>query len=92
MVGRAELITPSMESELQSLYVAYDRGEMSGKNVAVKIAQLGLGRFTEPALTRLQSLRYRHVSGKIAGLKFGVQDTVQTSGEGEKLAHADSIE
>lgn len=92
MMGRAELITPSTESELQSVYVSYDRGEMNSREAAVKIAQLGLGRFTEPALTRLQSLRYQQVSSKIAGMKYGVQGIVQTSGEGEKLAQADSIE
>jgi hypothetical protein len=54
MVGRAELITPSMERELGSLALAYMDGDANGKLQAVAAARaLGLGRFLEPATHKM---------------------------------------
>ncbi len=50
MVGRAELITPSMERELGKQVVAYMNGDANAKLQAVNEARaIGLGRFLEPA-------------------------------------------
>ncbi|MDC0325578.1 hypothetical protein OAM01_02360 [bacterium] len=92
MVGRAEVIAPSIESELQSLYVAYNRGEINSKVASQKFVQLGLGRFSEPALSRLQIMRYEKVASVIAGLKFNIQEASQKTVEGEKLAQVEFID
>ena len=54
MVGRAEVITPSMEWELLKQVVRYseDEGD-SKKNAITGLRQLGLGRFSEPAARRV---------------------------------------
>lgn len=54
MVGRAELITPTMEWELMKQVVRYGDPDSKAKEQAVANARaIGLGRFTEPAIRRL---------------------------------------
>lgn len=56
MVGRAEMITPSMEWELTKEIVRYSGGDSAAREQAVTNARaLNLGRFTEPAIRRLTS-------------------------------------
>ena len=54
MVGRAEVVTPSMEWELLKQVVRYseDQGDAK-KNAIAGLRQLGLGRFSEPAARRV---------------------------------------
>ena len=55
MVGRAELITPSMEWELMKQIVRYTDPDGSVRTQAIQATRnLGLGRFLEPAARRLQ--------------------------------------
>lgn len=54
MVGRAELITPSMERELRNQVTLYSDGDDDVKLQAVnEVRELGLGRFIEPATRRM---------------------------------------
>jgi len=54
MVGRAELITPSMERELGKQVLAYRDGDAGVKLQAVSEARaIGLGRFLEPATRKV---------------------------------------
>ncbi|HEY0550198.1 MAG TPA: hypothetical protein VGF13_11405 [Verrucomicrobiae bacterium] len=54
MVGRAELITPSMERELGKQVVAYMDGDINAKLQAVnEVRAIGLGRFLEPATRKM---------------------------------------
>ena len=56
MVGRAEIITPTMEWELMKQVVQYSQSSSEGKDQAVAGARaIGLGRFTEAAIRRLTS-------------------------------------
>ena len=49
MVGRSELITPTMERELSRQVTAYSQGDDDAKLQAVhEVRALGLGRFLEP--------------------------------------------
>jgi hypothetical protein len=63
MVGRAELITPRMEWDLMKEVVRYSDKDESIRSRAVEDArELGLGRFLEPAIRRL--------NGKMPGREF----------------------
>ena len=54
MVGRAELITPSVERELRDQVLTYSTGDAKAKSRAVdNVRALGLGRFLNAASTRL---------------------------------------
>jgi len=54
MVGRAELITPSMERDLGNEVTAYMEGDDDAKLQAVsEVRALGIGRFLEPATRKL---------------------------------------
>jgi hypothetical protein len=54
MVGRAELITPKMESEVRREIMRYGGGDESRKGQAVDaVRALGLGRFLAPAVQRV---------------------------------------
>ncbi len=54
MVGRAELITPAMEWELNKQVVLYSTGRDAAKQQAVsEVRKLGLGRFIEPAIRKM---------------------------------------
>jgi hypothetical protein len=54
MVGRAELITPSVERELRDQVLTYRTGDAKAKSRAVdNVRALGLGRFLYAASTRL---------------------------------------
>lgn len=54
MVGRAELITPSVEHELKKQILTYRNGGAKVKLGAVaQVRSLGLGRFLDAAVTRL---------------------------------------
>jgi len=54
MVGRAEIITPTMEWELMKQLVQYSQSSSDAKEQAVAGARaIGLGRFTEAAIRRL---------------------------------------
>ena len=54
MVGRAEMITPTMEWELMKQVAQYSQSDSQAKDQAVAGARaIGLGRFTEPAIRRL---------------------------------------
>lgn len=54
MVGRAELITPSVERELRDQVLTYSTGDAKAKSRAVdNVRALGLGRFLYAASTRL---------------------------------------
>lgn len=56
MVGRAEVITPTMEWELLKQIVHYSDNNTEIKAQAVEdLTKLGLGRFTEPAVRRVTS-------------------------------------
>jgi hypothetical protein len=56
MVGRAELITPSMEWELMKQITRYSDGNSAVRAQAITDTRnLGLGRFLEPAAHRLES-------------------------------------
>jgi hypothetical protein len=56
MVGRAEVITPSMEWELMKQIVRFsDRDERVRTSAIQEARQLGLGRFMEPATRRLMA-------------------------------------
>jgi hypothetical protein len=51
MVGRAEIITPTMKWELLKQIVRFAEGDSAGRQQAVAgLKTLGLGRFTQPAL------------------------------------------
>jgi len=54
MVGRAEVITPAMESAVQALFQRYHDTAPAGRpQIAAEAAALGLGRFLEPAVKRV---------------------------------------
>lgn len=54
MVGRAELIVPSMERALSEQVTIYSEGDDDVKHQAVnEVRQLGLGRFLEPATRKM---------------------------------------
>jgi hypothetical protein len=54
MVGRAELITPTMEWELNKQVVFYSQGSADAKAQAVAdVRKLALGRFMEPAVRKI---------------------------------------
>lgn len=54
MVGRAELITPSVEHELRKQIITFRTGSAEVKSAAVaQVRALGLGRFLGAAVTRL---------------------------------------
>jgi hypothetical protein len=54
MVGRAEMITPTMEWELMKQVVQYSQSSSEAKDQAVAgTRSIGLGRFTEAAIRRL---------------------------------------
>jgi hypothetical protein len=54
MVGRAELITPAMEWELNKQVVLYGGGDDQEKRQAIAaVRRLGLGRFVEPATRKI---------------------------------------
>lgn len=54
MVGRAELITPTVERELHNQVTIYSEGDDDVKLQAVnEVRQLGLGRFIEPATRKM---------------------------------------
>jgi hypothetical protein len=56
MVGRAEMITPSMEWDLLKEITRYGEGSSTLKEQAVANTRaIGLGRFTEAAIRRLTS-------------------------------------
>jgi hypothetical protein len=56
MVGRAELITPSMEWDLLKQIVRYSEASVPAREQIVFDTQkLGLGRFLQPAATHLSS-------------------------------------
>ena len=56
MVGRAELITPKMEADVQKEIARYSAGDELSKVQAVEaVRALGLGRFLEPAIRRATS-------------------------------------
>lgn len=88
MVGRAELITPAIESELQALYVALDRGTIGRAEGVRHLADLELGRFTEPALSRLKALRYMRIDRDVNRLSSEVQLFSGAPAETRTLAHA----
>lgn len=72
MVGRAEILTPSMERGLENLYTLLNREQVDIQKAAGQLKDLDLGRFTEPALSRLRELSYRKVSHDInrLGLQY----------------------
>lgn len=54
MVGRAEVITPAMDTAVQALFQRYVDSAPAGRpQVAAGAAALGLGRFLEPAVKRI---------------------------------------
>jgi hypothetical protein len=54
MIGRAEVITPSMEIALRESILDYSKGDLATRERAVAKARgIGLGRFTEAAARRL---------------------------------------
>jgi hypothetical protein len=54
MVGRSELITPSVEGELKRQILTYSTGDAQAKSRAIaNVRALGLGRFLAAATTRL---------------------------------------
>jgi len=54
MVGRAELITPTMELALRQQVARYGTGPETAKKAAVAaVRELGLGRFLEPATRKM---------------------------------------
>jgi hypothetical protein len=58
MVGRAELITPAMESDLHREIVRYGTGASEDKTLAIEaVRALGYGRFLEPTVRRLMTRR-----------------------------------
>jgi hypothetical protein len=60
MVGRAELITPSMEWALLKQIVHYSEADALTRNqIVAETQKLGLGRFLQPAASRLTS-SFRH--------------------------------
>ncbi len=86
MVGRAELIAPRVEDALQSYFTRFDRGEANTSETLASIAQLDLGRFTEPALTRLRDLQFQLVRHRIHGLKHGSRVALTKKAAEENLA------
>ena len=71
MVGRAELITPSMEWELNKQVVLFSTGHEPAKQQAIaEVRKLGLGRFMEPAtrkiLGRLPARDFSQAAWKLA--------------------------
>jgi hypothetical protein len=54
MVGRAEVITPAMDTAVQALFQRYLDTTPAGRpQVAAEAGALGLGRFLEPAVKRI---------------------------------------
>jgi hypothetical protein len=71
MVGRAELITPTMELALKEQVTRYHTGQPRAKVQAVKaVRELGIGRFLEPAtrrmLARSQDKEFAQAAWKLA--------------------------
>jgi hypothetical protein len=72
MVGRAEVITPTMERELKNQVTAYSNGDVPAKARAVaEVRKLGIGRFLEPA-TRIMlgqnpNKEFSQAAWKVAG-------------------------
>jgi hypothetical protein len=77
MVGRAEFFSPNLEKELETLFTQYhqpfgaeETGDSARREQAVaKIRALGLGRFADPALTRVQDLERERLTQEIARLQ-----------------------
>lgn len=85
MVGRAELITPAMEWELMKQVVRFSEGDQTHRARAVEATrQLGLGRFLEPATSRLIA--------KLPSREFGqysrelMHEAAKPTADGRKLA------
>ena len=67
MVGRAEVITPSMEWELLKQVVRYSDTQAAGRpQVVAATRELGLGRFLEPTTRRLMGKVPDHQFGALA--------------------------
>ena len=67
MVGRAEVITPSMEWELLKQVVRYSDTQVAGRpQVVAATRELGLGRFLEPTTRRLMGKVPDHQFGALA--------------------------
>ncbi|HVR34635.1 MAG TPA: hypothetical protein VMS21_02165, partial [Methylomirabilota bacterium] len=63
MVGRAEIFTPDTEQKLESLFAGREGSDSD--NVADAIQDLGLGRFVEPAFTRLANLESDRIRNQV---------------------------
>ena len=51
MVGRAEIITPDVEEEVRQCVVQFLQGNEAGRSEAAeRLAAVGLGRFSQPAI------------------------------------------
>ncbi len=73
MVGRAELITPKMETEVQKEIVRYSTGDELSKVQAVDaVRALRLGRFLEPAIRRATARDPQNKA--LANASFGLLD------------------
>jgi hypothetical protein len=61
MVGRAELITPAMEWKLLKQIVKYSESDTETRQrIVQQTRELGLGRFTEPAVRHLLGANPAH--------------------------------
>jgi hypothetical protein len=85
MVGRAELITPTMEWDLMKQIVRFSESDDQLRAQAVtNTRRIGLGRFLEPAARRLMA--------KISGAEFSkaswelLQAASQPAAEGKRIA------
>ena len=85
MVGRAELITPTMEWDLMKQIVCFsERGDQLRAQAVANTRNIGLGRFLEPAARRLMakmpSPQFSQVSWEL------IQAASQPVSEGKRIA------
>jgi hypothetical protein len=67
MVGRAEIFTPALERELRE-HLARSAQPAGREQALTALRNLQLGRFAEPALTRLVGMETRELNERIATL------------------------
>jgi hypothetical protein len=84
MVGRAELITPAAERELQQQITRFSSKDAKERDEAVAaVRKLGLGRFNEPAVRRILGPQPSKELSKVA---WDLVNTAMKPVEGKRLA------
>lgn len=82
MVGRAEIITPTMERKLQEQILTFSRGDAKSKARAVAgVRALGLGRFLNAAIWRVGA---HQTDGALARATWELSETLNVDERGAR--------